>query len=700
MGAVKKSGKATAAAAEVELICPAGDEKAEDAKKRTKLLKMLQTIARGGDINATDKNGQTALMYAAALNERLSVCWLVAKGADVTLTSKKGKTAQDLARTFMLRDLLDACEQDIKPTPQMKEYPMHVMSVPDQVRRFREMVQNARRGTLPSATECEKPGILPLEVSLYPESIAYIVRHGADINIHTPEGQLPLRRVKPTGIAIQHCEQDIIDGDTARLMVALGMKAQNNEEALCLALLCDRVDEVKRLLQQEPELIKTHAPGGFPLLALVQSGQAVELLLAAGADMNDLFAERKWEPGISYTLFDNAVDKDISVMKAYLDGLKAKGLSLPERKRLSFLHEAKTKEMTELLLKAGQDIEAQSWFKKAPLQWAAEHGYTEMLPALLAHGAKVPENIIPGIICQAKPRIDESPSDYAARVTALPDMLRALSAAGAPLTSEMWDALMERLDTPRWDSSATAADRKADVQLVSSLLTLGKEKGIELPEYILAHLPYTNALGARERTAIAKLLLEAGADPKVLGRYHKQTALFTASAADAELTQQLLRAGVDPKATARGGLTALHLARTAEVAGALIKAGVDVNAAIDSSIQGLPESPRTPLGYMIELADEQHLLPLVKTMLAAGATVHGTTEDERSWDVFELHFPQMSLDTFKEIAALLRKGGADINLGWLNPTIPTAYLLAAGADTAWKDPKGRTPATLRPDLNK
>lgn len=96
---------------DADLLCPAvkakkGETLNKEQKRQLNLHKKLVEIAGGGDINATNKNGQTALMYAAALNERFAVCWLVAKNADVTLRSDKGKTAADYATTPEVRELL------------------------------------------------------------------------------------------------------------------------------------------------------------------------------------------------------------------------------------------------------------------------------------------------------------------------------------------------------------------------------------------------------------------------------------------------------------------------------------------------------------------------------------------------------------------------------------------------------------------
>ena len=105
----------------VELLFPAGTGKqakgaklSKEQKRAASLLKKLKAIEKGGDINAVDKLGQTALMHAAARGNRLAVCWLVAKGADASIKSKSGKTAGDLSRGE-LSDFLTALEKEKQP---------------------------------------------------------------------------------------------------------------------------------------------------------------------------------------------------------------------------------------------------------------------------------------------------------------------------------------------------------------------------------------------------------------------------------------------------------------------------------------------------------------------------------------------------------------------------------------------------------
>ncbi len=99
-----------------------GAKLSKEQKRANSLLKKLKTIEKGGDVNAVDKHGQTALMHAAAQGNRLAVCWLVAKGADATIKSKKGKTAGSVAHGDMA-DFLTALEKEKQPLSRQEGSP-------------------------------------------------------------------------------------------------------------------------------------------------------------------------------------------------------------------------------------------------------------------------------------------------------------------------------------------------------------------------------------------------------------------------------------------------------------------------------------------------------------------------------------------------------------------------------------------------
>lgn len=382
----------------VELLCPAvqgkkGQTLSRDQKRQTSLHNKLTKIAKGGNINATDKNGQTALMYAAALNNRLAVCWLVAKGADVTLKSAKGKTARDLATGIAIRELLEICANEKPHTADKADIPEDDITYKGQY--LPKLVEMMQQGAdLTHAVEGE---FLPIECSFTPECIAYMVRHGYDVNTRTPSGALPLRMWGKKLKSGQRIRLNM-EADCVQLMMALGLQAQQESEKLFLALLSDDIAAVRQLLKDTPDLIRLKAPSDLPLLTLAQSGAGVRALLDAGADVKDILAKRDYDGFIAQemymrpvtsTLLDTALLKDASYMQEILKELSAQNIPLPPSNGLTLLHQAQDAAMVDVLLEAGLDTETKNWRGETPLIWAAVNGNADVVQELVAKGAKI-----------------------------------------------------------------------------------------------------------------------------------------------------------------------------------------------------------------------------------------------------------------------------------------------------------------------
>ena len=69
----------------------------EDATKRGDVQMVLDLLARGTDVNARDRYGQTALMLAAHAGHRHVVETLIAHRANLNITAKCGLSALMLA---------------------------------------------------------------------------------------------------------------------------------------------------------------------------------------------------------------------------------------------------------------------------------------------------------------------------------------------------------------------------------------------------------------------------------------------------------------------------------------------------------------------------------------------------------------------------------------------------------------------------
>lgn len=260
------SGVSSGASEAVEIICPAvkAGKKAGKAEKRTATLrKQLEAIAAGGDINATDKNGQTALMFAASTGNDLAVCWLVAKGADATLKTKSGKTAADYVKSKDMRELLNICAEWEKKKsqwgPSQIPYMVHRLGIYANELAYCEDFSDAAK-TLAAPRHSLRCSFLG--------HVAMLVRAGYDVNSRTEKGD--------SGIG------PALDADVVNLLLALGMKTEgmNDHSRLMLAMLQGDAKVAKELLDAHPEMAKQ----GLHYMFAARTSEVAELLIAAGFD--------------------------------------------------------------------------------------------------------------------------------------------------------------------------------------------------------------------------------------------------------------------------------------------------------------------------------------------------------------------------------------------------------------------------------
>lgn len=516
--AAGKGKKHDAAPPAVELICPAapsakGATLSPEKKRQATLRKKLTAIAKGGDINAVDKNGQTALMYAASLNNRLAVCWLIAKGADVSLRTAKDMSAADCASEVHIRTLIQACQDEKKPLSDDDPNSNWIRKAgKEELRKSfcdtlsSEMLyaggaSNSGAGCIARPNDIrtiscllragvDTNGISPKGHETLPEFIALMVRAGYDVNSPAQQGQ-------PAVSAD-------MSAPVVRLLLALGLRVpqEPSTEAFWAALLADDTVGMKQLLAQNPEGAKNPEA-----LKRCRSAAMVRLLVAAGADAK--------KEGLLASAVSQIGGSTADAVKGMLEA----GATIPTYPDGStLLHRlwADDGDMVHVLVKAGVDVNAaDTRYRTTALIHAARFDQLNILKALLECGADVHARET----FNAKSDKGFTPLHQAVYATHSygnnvheKEIVDALLAAGADVNAVLEDGMsVLRLATIRPLSglpSCAKEDAEEHFQTIMRLL----EANVRVPSDAASWRPAA-ALNTEQQKAIQLKLAEKAAKP-------------------------------------------------------------------------------------------------------------------------------------------------------------------------------------------
>ena len=139
-----------------------------------------------------------------------------------------------------------------------------------------------------------------------------------------------------------------------------------------------QTDELRSLVEQDPAIVNAHSPEGFTPLGLAAffgHAEAVEALLAAGADVNLASRESMRMPplGSAMAVQRNDIARTLIEHGADVNGKAANDLTA--------LHTAAARgnlEAAKLLLDHGAEPNATSTDGKTPLNYAQERNHPEM----------------------------------------------------------------------------------------------------------------------------------------------------------------------------------------------------------------------------------------------------------------------------------------------------------------------------------
>ena len=589
------------------MLCPAAN-KAKNAqeKRQAALQKKLLEIAKGGDINAVDKNGQTALMYAAAQDNRLAVCWLVAKGADVMCRDAKKKTALDYTTDPNIGELLVVCTRQKKKVTIEEEKEMnHVCSYGN--RTLREVIFEHQHMYSPlyEVSVAQKMGVdmsgthkdkLVVQGDISPEIYAFLVRTGYDVNAKDENGETVLNIKTPPNLA--------------QLMLALDMKLnpENAEQVILEALHRDDAEGVVEALKKKPELLEN----AEQIIAAAKSGKMVRALIEAGLNVKELRQQNESE----ISLFQAAIRGGgrASVVKELL----AAGCPVKPEKRSLLLEIAENcpsaEDTARLLADAGMEVPADG------LSNAVTYGSLPLVKLALEKGAdakqlnKSGRNLLQLLYDGYKSILNKDAGAIA----------KLLINAGADVNHTSKDTFYIGKGGKNHTCDATPlhvalrfhlvshencmfyvprfkVERKLKVKSICELIDLMDK----VPEDILMFVK-SNELTPQQIGDIALKMLDKGASVKV---GEDISLLESIGTHDARVTKRLLAAGLGKN---KDELTAaLQNARTAEVVDVLLAAGADKNV----------------LGAVMEKGMPGCIHPVVKRLLEAGAPIEWVGED-------------------------------------------------------------------------
>ncbi|GAB4197627.1 MAG: hypothetical protein Fur006_46470 [Coleofasciculaceae cyanobacterium] len=343
------------------------------------------------------------------------------------------------------------------------------------------------------------------------------------------------------------------------------------------------------------------------------------------------------------------------------------------------LHEARSKEVAELLIARGADIHTRDNNGQTPLHWTSRSRSKEVAELLITKGADV----------SAVDNQGATPLHW----TDSKEVAELLIVNGAEVNAKDNKGL-----TPlHWKDSKGVAElliaKGADVNardnegatplhwVLIHRVRIRLERRQELAEVLIANGADVNAkdnygatpLHLTRSKEVAALLITKRADVHAKDNYGATPLHLTRSK---EVAALLIAKGADVSAKNNYGATPLHLTRSKEVAALLITKGADVSA------QDKEEA--TPLHW----TDSREVAEL---LIVKGADIHA----KDNYGATPLHRTDS-----KEVAALLIAKGANINakdnngltpLHWTDSKEVAELLIAQGADVNAKDNVGATP---------
>ena len=645
----------------VELLFPAGTGKQEtgvklskEQKKAAALLKKLKAIEKGGDVNAVDKLGQTALMHAAAQDNRLAVCWLVAKGADASIKSKKGKTAGSVAHGDMV-DFLTALEKEKQPVSRQEARDMYDMYTYEMMNFPREISSGANgvfelRGA--KAEDLSKLKNKEWKMENFregPMTPALLYRIGAR-KFSFPEDLSSVEAESLQLLRALGVKTDIVDS-VLQIKIALQLKQKETALALLkqdLSLLQNQeifssISDAKTLQALLDAGLDAKDEKLTESVIKKSDGAMLRTLLKAGATLQDpdktlenvMGRDDYKSASFIFALIDAGAKADVNTLPVKVSSFY--GSMLQYQVNATLLHKAADKaNLSDVQLLLAHGVNPNAPGKKAEDDQKAPYGMT---PLMAAANSPVTRKNTTTHRTEIVKRLLDAGADVHAKDSAGNGVIYYAACGG--LRAHFDDDFTHRV------SEKSEAD-------ILSMVELLLKAGADVPKDILAEelRPEISPAG---REKLALMLLDAGADPLAKSESGKTTLMINGIYGP-KIAKRLLDAGVNPSAKYKS-----ESWETSAMSLAMEKGAVEV-------VKLLKEKGIDP--GELQVVDPQKIEPLLKL----GARIPKDMTDRIMEDLKGSHGGQSARldEDYVDIIQILKKHGYKPELmAWAKKTTVT-----------------------------
>lgn len=354
------------------------------------IAQLEAALSRGADINARDENGDTVLHLACRRGRLPLIRLLLYHGADVNAKNNDGKTPLDILSLKPPR--LKTAELLIEKGASIST--IHVAAFVGNLEKV--------KGFIEAGTDMDtksEDGQTPLFTAVYGghiEVVRFLLDKGAEVNEKDNRDNTPLR------YAIWHFKNEI-----AKLLIDRG--ADIHDFALHWTAMVGNEEMAKLLVAKGVDVNVVMGERGISALAFcVDPGSSAiaRLLVANGAKVTRIhFAALAGDLAKVKEFLENGADVskkvgNTSVLHAASAGgnrqiveiILSKGVDINERIRggqtaLHWAARSGSTEVTEFLIDKGLDINAKDFWKWTPLHYACSKNRADTVTALLARGA-------------------------------------------------------------------------------------------------------------------------------------------------------------------------------------------------------------------------------------------------------------------------------------------------------------------------